>query len=87
LRLVITYFTGGASYSVPSDLALTYVLTVIRFLFFGFILSYYFQMPYTVVTMSLSILLADFRFFVDFTQYMDVLLGLSQEDYEEDPDE
>ena len=87
MRLVITYFTGGASYSVPSDLALTYILTLIRFLFFGFVISYYFQMPYTVITMSLSVLLADFRFFVDFTEYMDTLMGLSEEEYEEDPKE
>ena len=44
-------------------------------------------MPYTVITMSLSVLLADFRFFVDFTEYMDTLMGLSEEEYEEDPKE
>lgn len=75
MRSVITYFTGGASYSVPNELVLTYALTLIRFLFFGYIITYYFQLPYTVLTMAVSVLLADFRFFIDFSEFMDQVFG------------
>ena len=83
MRSIITYFTGGASYSVPADLTFTYILTQLRFLFFGFVIGYYFAVPYTVATMAISVLLADFRFFIDFTEYMDILLG----DVDENDDE
>jgi len=83
LKSVITYFTGGASYSVPNTLVLTYILTQLRFLFFSFVISYYFGMPYTVITMSISVLLADLRFFIDFSDFMDKVFGL-EEDIDED---
>jgi hypothetical protein len=78
------YFTGRFDYSVPLELTLTYVLVQIRFIFLGFILSYYFAVPYTVITMALSVVLADLRFYVDFHQYMDQVLGLSDEDDDDD---
>lgn len=80
MQSVITYFTGGASYSVPFELTFTYLLTLLRFLFFGFVINYYFGTPYSVLTMSLSVLLADFRFFVDFSEYMDIVTNLDVED-------
>jgi hypothetical protein len=81
LLSTITYFTGGASYSVPTELIFTYVLTQLRFLFFGFVIVYYFQVPYTVIIMALSVLLADYRFFIDFTDYMNLM---TEDDTEED---
>ena len=84
MRSVIIYFTGGASYSVPNDLSLTYALTQLRFLFFGFVISYYFEMPYTVLTMALSVLLADLRFFIDFSEFMDKLFELEHDNDEDE---
>jgi hypothetical protein len=42
-------------------------------------------MPYTVITMSISVLLADLRFFIDFSDFMDKVFGL-EEDIDEDID-
>jgi hypothetical protein len=80
LKLVLTYFTGGAKYSVPSEFALTYIITQLRFLFFSFVLSYYFSVPYTVITMALAVLLADFRFYIDFTTYVDSSINNIEQD-------
>lgn len=84
MRYIITYFTGGASYSVPNSLLVTYVLAQLRFLFFGFMIVYYLQVPYTVSIMALSVLLADFRFFIDFSAYMDMIVDSEEDDAEED---
>ena len=84
MRSVIIYFTGGASYSVPNDLSLTYILTQLRFLFFGFVVSYYFEMPYTVLTMALSVILDDLRFFIDFSEFMDKLFESEIDDDEDE---
>jgi hypothetical protein len=82
LRSVLTYFTGGASYSVPNELSFTYILLQIRFLFFSYVITYYFAAPYTVLIIVLSVLLADFRFYIDFSDYIDSML--EPEDEEED---
>lgn len=71
---VITYFTGGIKYSVPNELWFTYALALLRFIFAGYIISYYFVVDYTVLTLSISVLLADLRFYLDFREYMDFLL-------------
>lgn len=84
MQSVIIYFTGGASYSVPNDLYLTYILTQLRFLFFGFVLSYYFGVQYSVLTMALSVLLADLRFFIDFSEFMDKLFEYDSDDNEDE---
>jgi hypothetical protein len=80
------YFTGGFNYSVPLELSLTYVLVQLRFLFFSFVITYYFAVPYTVITMALAVLIADMRFYIDFNDYIDAVLGLNDEeddDYDE----
>lgn len=81
------YFTGGFNYSVPLELSLTYILVQLRFLFFSFVITYYFAVPYTVITMALAVLIADMRFYIDFNDYIDAVLGLNDEeddDYDEE---
>ena len=56
----IVYLSGGVKYSVPNELFLTYVLTQLRFL-----------LPYTVGIMAITVLLADFRFYQDFSNAID----------------
>lgn len=85
MKLVLTYFTGGANYSVPNELSFTYILTQLRFIFFSYIITYYFAVPYTVLTMALAVLFADFRFFVDFSEYIDAITG--DVDTEEDDED
>jgi high-affinity K+ transport system ATPase subunit B len=80
LKLVLTYFTGGASYSVPNELSFTYILTQLRFIFLSYVITYYFAVPYTVLTMVTAVLLADFRFFIDFSDYIDAIMGVEDED-------
>jgi len=86
LKSVLIYFTGGANYSVPSELSFTYILTQLRFLFFSYIIAYYFAVPYTVITMAIAVLLADFRFFIDFSEYIEAITDNSDEEYEDDED-
>lgn len=81
------YFTGGFNYSVPLELSLTYILVQLRFLFFSFVITYYFAVPYTVMTMALAVLIADMRFYIDFNDYIEAVLGLDDEeddDYDEE---
>jgi len=81
------YFTGGFNYSVPLELSLTYILVQLRFLFFSFVITYYFAVPYTVITMALAVLIADMRFYIDFNDYIEAVLGLNDEeddDYDEE---
>ena len=87
MKSALTYFTGGYSYSVPLELTLTYVLVQLRFLFFSFVITYYFAVPYTVITMAVAVILADMRFYIDFNDYIDAVLGLVSEDEDEDYDE
>lgn len=75
MRLVVTYFTGGISYSVPNDLTLTYAIVQLRFLFFSFLITYYLAVPYTVAIMVIAVLLADFRFYLDFGYYIESING------------
>lgn len=82
MRSVITYFTGGTKYSVPADLGLSYLLLQLRFMLFGYVVSYYFDTPFSAVTAALCIVLADLRFFIDFTDYIDS--QLEPEDDDED---
>jgi len=63
----LVYVTGGVKYSVPNDLLLTYGLTQLRFLFVSYLICFMLSMPYTVSIMAITVLLADFRFFQDFT--------------------
>lgn len=84
MKLVLTYFTGGASYSVPNELSFTYILTQLRFLFFSYVITYYFAVPYTVITMAVAVLFADFRFFVDFSEYIDSISNQSEEDMDDE---
>lgn len=49
---------------------------------FGYVVSYYFDTPFSAVTAALCIVLADLRFFIDFTDYIDS--QLEPEDDDED---
>lgn len=71
---VITYFTGGLQFSIPNELWLTYILKVVKYLFASFVISVYFSMPYTVLTMAIAVLLADFKFYLEVQNYLDLLL-------------
>ncbi len=44
----------------------------LRFLLYSWLITNYFEAEYTTLTMILSFILADFRFFIDFSDYMDV---------------
>jgi len=83
LRSVITYFTGGLKYPIPSELGLSYLLVQIRFLAYGYVISSYFNTDFTALTAILCILIADFRFFIDFIDYIEAILDSSEEDDEE----
>jgi hypothetical protein len=74
LLSVITYFTGGIKYNVPNELWFTYSLVLGRFIFASYVISYYFLVPYSVLTLAITVLLADFRFYLDFQEYMEFLL-------------
>lgn len=87
MKSALTYFTGGFNYSVPLELTLTYVLVQLRFLFFSFVITYYFAVPYTVVTMALAVIIADMRFYIDFNDYIEAVLGIVSEDEDDDYDE
>ena len=63
---LITYLTGGMLYTVPSAFVTTYALVQARFLFAVYLFTYLFTIQYTVPIMALSVLLADYRFFIDF---------------------
>jgi hypothetical protein len=63
----IVYLSGGVKYSVPNELSFTYILTQLRFLFISYIVSSYLELPYTVGIMAITVLLADFRFYQDFS--------------------
>ena len=43
----------------------------VRFLLYSWLITYYFQVEYVALTMILSFILADFRFFIDFNEYID----------------
>lgn len=53
-------------YTVPSTFVLTYSLVQARFIFGIYVLTYLFAITYTTPIMALSVLLADYRFFIDF---------------------
>jgi hypothetical protein len=40
-------------------------------------------MPYTVITMALAVILADIRFYVDFNDYIESLLGILTDEDED----
>lgn len=63
---LITYLTGGMVYTVPAAFITTYALVQARFLFGVYLLTYLFTIQYSVPIMVLSVILADYRFFVDF---------------------
>ena len=70
MRSVITYFSGGVNYAVPSALAFDYCLRHLRFIFISYIITYYFQAEYSIITMACAMVLADLRFYMDFDDYM-----------------
>jgi hypothetical protein len=70
LKSVITYFSGGVNYAVPSTLVFDYCLRHLRFIFISYLISYYFQAEYSIITMACAMVLADLRFYMDFDDYM-----------------
>lgn len=70
MKSVITYFSGGVNYAVPSTLVFDYCLRHLRFIFISYIITYYFQAEYSVITMACAMVLADLRFYMDFDDYM-----------------
>lgn len=87
MKSVLTYFTGGINYSVPPELSLSYILLQLRFLFFSYLITYYFVVPYTVLTMVITVLLADFRFYLEFNEYIESMVDALTSDDSEDSDE
>lgn len=79
MKSVITYFTGGVNYAVPSTLAFDYCLRHLRFIFISYIITYYFQAEYSIVTMACAMVLADLRFYMDFDEYMSLQDELLEE--------
>lgn len=87
MKSALTYFTGGVNYSVPAELSFSYILLQLRFLFFSYLITYYFAVPYTVLTMVITVLLADFRFYVEFIDYIESVLGVDDSEELDDEDE
>ena len=83
MKSVITYFSGGVNYAVPSTLAFDYCLRHLRFVFISYIITYYFQAQYSIITMACAMVLADLRFYMDFDEYM----SLADEITNESPDD
>ena len=79
MKSVITYFSGGVNYAVPSTLAFDYCLRQLRFVFISYLISYYFQADYNIITMACAMVLADLRFYMDFDEYMSLHDKLSEE--------
>lgn len=75
------YVTNGMFSSIPKELSMSYALTLLKYLFAGFLISYYFTNSYSAVEMAITVLIADFKFFTDFYYYVIML------DEEEDPEE
>lgn len=70
---------------MPESLALTYLLGVIRTILLALVICYYFQAPFSVLTIAIAILYADFRFYMDFSNFMDKMDGsMEDEDDEEE---
>jgi hypothetical protein len=87
LQKLTIYLSGALKYSVPSNFLFSYVLVQSRFILAGFLLTVYFQADYSVITMALSMLLADFRFYSNFSDYIDIVASNDDDDYEEDEDD
>lgn len=87
MKSVITYFTGGVNYAIPSSLAFDYCLRHLRFIFISFLITYYFQAEYSIITMAIAMLLADLRFYIDFDEYMASLVVVDEESPEDDTKE
>lgn len=83
MQSVVTYFTGGFEYSIPNTLLFTYFTSQLRFILASYVISYYFSVDYSIITMALAMLFADLRFFIDFGEYM----NSAEEIYEEEDDE
>lgn len=80
---IFTYFTGGLVFSIPNDFWLEYTIRIFKYIFFSFIISMYFEVSYTALTMALAVVLADFKFYLDVQNYLDkVLLPEDEEDFD-----
>lgn len=82
---IILYISGGIKYSLPTAFLPSYGLVQLRFVFSAFLLCYFFEVPYTVGVMALSVILADLRFYLDFIRFVDLGIEGEEEDDEEDP--
>lgn len=78
---LLSYFTGGYSYAVPSELVFTYALVQLRFLFVSYILAVMlFNIAYTVPILVVTVVLADLRFYYDFIDYINLLLNTEDDE-------
>lgn len=87
MKSVITYFTGGANYALPGALAFDYCLRQLRFIFASYVITCYFGAEYSILTMTLAMLLADLRFYIDFDEYMDQVNNPEEEESSDKTDE
>lgn len=86
MKSILTYFSGGVNHAIPAELAFDYILRQLRFIFISFIITYYFAVEYSVITMAIAVILADLRFYMDFDNY--IALSNSEENpFENDNEE
>lgn len=70
---LILYITEDLVYSVPNDFWLAYVIRIVKTLFFSFLLTVFFNIDYTVLIMAVTVLFADFKFYIDLQHYLDIV--------------
>ena len=87
MKSIITYFTGGANYAIPGVLAFDYCIRQLRFIFASFVITYYFNVDYSIITMALAMLLADLRFYMDFDEYMNQVNNPEEEFSDKDDEQ
>ena len=87
MKSVLTYFSGGASYALPSTLVFDYCIRQLRFIFASYVITWYFQAEYSILTMTLAMLLADLRFYIDFDEYMEQVNNQEEESSDKDDEE
>lgn len=73
LELGAAYILGLLHFSIPKELAVTYLLFQLRYLFFSYLIVYFFAAPYTLLIFIIAILLADFSFYVGIANYVEAM--------------
>lgn len=78
------YLSGGMIYTVPDSFVTTYFIVLLRFLFGIYVLTACIGIPYSVLLMSVSVLLADYRFYMDFNHLVANVNYTKDEDEDEE---